>query len=259
MIDATEDAWERGADIVLFPEYAFLNLAFNFPQPFDVGAFADAFEQQAWPFLQNAFSALDKMVVLGTVPARAAHGLVNRAWIYADGEWIFQDKLSLTPWEEHFVGGDALRIISTNGIKVAVLICLDSEMPDLAHLLKTDGSVDVVLVPSATDRSGAARVARCSYARAVELSCAVVTTSLTGSQGDESFIGSCQGRTGCYVPSQSTTKDMPYHIESDIVTDGTHVQIYDVDVDLIRRTKNVIGETNPAKLFASENIVVQKA
>lgn len=49
-----------------------------------------------------------------------------------NGELIVQDKLFLTPWETQFAGGKALQLIEFAGLRIAVIICLDIEIPNSA-------------------------------------------------------------------------------------------------------------------------------
>jgi predicted amidohydrolase len=62
-----------------------------------------------------------------------------------------------------------LRVWEFGGVRFAVIICLDIEIPEISAKLRGRG-VDVILVPSATETIlGVERVDRCASARAVEL------------------------------------------------------------------------------------------
>jgi predicted amidohydrolase len=92
---------------------------------------------------------------------------------------LYQDKLHLTPWESAFSPGDTLHLWHFAGLRIAVIICLDIEIPELSARLR-DEEVDLILCPSATETVlGVERVDRCASARAVELGCHVAVSHLT--------------------------------------------------------------------------------
>jgi predicted amidohydrolase len=99
---------------------------------------------------------------------------VNRAWLFLpDGREFAQDKICLTPSERNPEGwllwpGSRVDIIQWEGLRLAIVVCLDVEFTSLwARLGKLD--LDLVLVPAKTDLiSGYYRVFSCAYARANE-------------------------------------------------------------------------------------------
>lgn len=125
-------------------------------------------------------------LLAGTMPVKNENGITNTAVLLtADGRNIRQDKLSLTPFEQsadtwQLTAGDKLRVFELDGLKMAILICLDVEMPALSSLLARQ-DVDLLLVPSMTEKlSGYHRVYGCAKARAVELMCAVAVCGTVG-------------------------------------------------------------------------------
>ncbi|WP_119460495.1 nitrilase-related carbon-nitrogen hydrolase [Rhodospirillaceae bacterium SYSU D60014] len=110
----------------------------------------------------------------------------NRAWlILPDGRMIGHDKLVLTPGEKDPKGwdlgtGDRVTVVEWAGLRLAMLICLDIEMPALASRL-APLDLDLILVPSMTaQRSGYHRVFDCAKARAVELQTVVCAVGAIG-------------------------------------------------------------------------------
>ncbi len=107
-------------------------------------------------------------LLAGSMPVQAPAGFTNTAVLLtADGREIRQDKLCLTPFEQdpeiwHLVPGADLKTFELDGLKMAILICLDVEMPALSSLLaKLD--LDLLLVPSMTEKlSGYHRVFGCA-------------------------------------------------------------------------------------------------
>lgn len=110
----------------------------------------------------------------------------NRAWlILPDGRVFGHDKLVLTPGETDPQGwdvrtGSCVKVIEWEGLRLAILICLDIEMPALAGRLAAL-DLDLILVPSMTaQRSGYHRVFDCAKARAIELQTVVCTVGAIG-------------------------------------------------------------------------------
>ncbi|MDB6139152.1 MAG: nitrilase, partial [Verrucomicrobiaceae bacterium] len=199
-----EESWDSGADIVLLPEYTWAGLEPHLPPDGGLRGVAEAFWAQLLPGLRQRLSRPDKLVVLGTAPFMDPDSpelLLNRAPVIAGGRLIIQDKLYLTPWEKAFRRGNALRVFEFLGLRIAVLICLDIEVPELSVMLRGQG-VDLILVPSATETLlGCERITRCASARSVELCCAVVVAPLVGRCASE-LVDENLGRTACYQPSQ---------------------------------------------------------
>jgi predicted amidohydrolase len=149
-------------------------------------------------------------ILAGTMPATDGNGgFYNRAWlILPDGRRIAYDKLVLTPTEKNPVGwrlqpGERLQIVEWEGLRIAPLVCLDVEMPALAHRLQAL-DLDLLLVPSMTSfRAGYLRVFDCAKARAIELQTLVATVGAIGVpkrlEGRDSNISGAAVFTPCEV------------------------------------------------------------
>jgi predicted amidohydrolase len=119
----------------------------------------------------------------------------NRAHIFfPDGRVLTQNKLCLTPREKSPSGwmmsaGDELAIFEWRGFKVAVMVCLDIELPALSAKIAQE-KIDLILVPSMTKKlAGYHRVFDCAKARAIELQAAIaVTGAIGGGPGREPNI-----------------------------------------------------------------------
>lgn len=245
-VEKTKASWAEGADIVMFPEYSWLNIAQYRDVTFDLREFAEFFWAEVYPKLVSELeSVTDKMAVLGSVPCVENGQLLNRAIIFCEGKFTFQDKLCLTPWEDMMDAGDSAKIVTYKGYRCATLICLDSEIPALGERLKKE-NIDILLVPSAVaDILGIERIGRCSSARAVELCAYVFTCSLIGGQDDD-FIGANVGPASMYLPSLEEFKHMPRMVQSETFTSGEHQVRYDVDMALLKEAKEFRLQTNPA-------------
>jgi|GEM_PF-7078684 len=77
-------------------------------------------------------------------------------------------------------GGNNLKTFDTDCGKIGILICYDSEFPELSRLLADDG-MDILFVPFLTDtQHGYSRVRHCSHARAIENECYVAIAGSVG-------------------------------------------------------------------------------
>ncbi len=132
-------------------------------------------------------------IIGGSHPTRAADGdIQNVAYVFLrDGSVHEQEKIHPTPNERHWwniKGGDEVSTIKTDCGPIGVLICYDSEFPELARRLADEGA-KLLFVPFCTDnRQGYMRVRYCSQARAIENQCYVVMSGNVGNlPGVENF------------------------------------------------------------------------
>jgi predicted amidohydrolase len=124
-------------------------------------------------------------IIGGTHPTRVPSGRVeNISYVFLrDGNVYEQPKIHPTPNEVYWwniEGGSVLNAIETDCGPIGVLICYDSEFPELARHL-TDQGVQILFVPFCTDeRQSYLRVRYCCQARAVENQCFVVMSGNVG-------------------------------------------------------------------------------
>jgi len=241
-----EESWADGADLVLLPEYSWMG-AERFLQG-EARGVADWFWQDFLPQHRTRLLSPGKAVVLGTVPVLTEDGeMRNRAPIFADGEEFFQDKLALTPWEDLMQGGKELRVWQFGGLRLAVLVCLDIEVPEWSVLLR-DQAVDLILVPSATENlMGVERINRCASARAVELGCVVVVAHLLG-MTESSLVDENRGCLSVYLPSQSATIELEREWRTEVHGGGNLRHRIELDEGLRCQLMSAKRETNPALL-----------
>ncbi len=189
------EAAAAGADLLVLPEYASEHWLAYAPAdlaPTDELAFMAAEGEKAADRLAALAARHGVALLAGTGPARAPEGadqdFVNRAALYfPEGGVAHQDKLCLTPAERdpagwHLATGERVRIVRWRGLTLAIVICLDIELPALAVRLAAEApDLDLLLVPSITEkRSGYERVFACARARAVELQAAVCVVGAIG-------------------------------------------------------------------------------
>jgi predicted amidohydrolase len=174
-----------GARVFVMPEYAseqWLHFAGRKIHPTEQLAWMAGHVADALPLLQDISRRNDVLLVSGTFAQRRpdlSPPFSNRAHVFfPDGRIIVQDKLCLTPKEKNPDGwnlstGSDIQIFEYSGCRMAVIICLDIELPALSAKLAAE-QIDMIMVPSMTKTlAGYHRVYDCAKARAVELQAAI--------------------------------------------------------------------------------------
>jgi predicted amidohydrolase len=205
-----QEAVDNQADILVFPEYACLELTSLFPREVYscLSAQLEALQSLLPDFLQ-IYSDLAVRhgiyIQAGTFPVKHADGVFhNHAYFFnPQGEFDFQEKLTMTRFEnEHWLICRGLEIKAFDTVfgKVAIAICYDSEFPHYARKQAELGA-KLILVPSCTDTlAGYNRVRIGSQARALENQCYVVQASLVGNVDWSEAVDVNCGAAGIYTP-----------------------------------------------------------
>jgi predicted amidohydrolase len=201
------EAAVQGAELLVFPEYAAMELA-----TLDGAEVAADLER-------SLFSVSDKLeeadrlhvklanehnvhIVAGSGPAATESRPVNRArLITPTGQVGVQDKQIMTRFEREewgVIGGNALQVFETAIGKIGILICYDSEFPLLGRALS---DCDVICVPSVTETlAGYWRVRIGSMARALENQCITAMSSVVGAADWSEALGQSFGAGGIFCP-----------------------------------------------------------
>lgn len=181
-------ASEYSADFVCFPEHFTLQILSGEPQMLSP---ADAISRltELTPLLRERLRQLSHKyainIVGGSHATRIDNGETHNITYVAlrDGTLHARHKLHPTPDEKslwEISGGVSAEPVETDCGSVGVMICYDSEFPEMARHL-TDAGVKLFFVPYCTDtRHGHLRVRYCCHARTVENQCYVVTAGLVG-------------------------------------------------------------------------------
>jgi predicted amidohydrolase len=192
------DAKRQGADLLVMPEYVSAHWLHWAAAPMSGAPLMNwmAAEGRALlPEIELLVTRHEIGLVAGSMPVLAAAeredlGTLNRAWILLPQEdgtlrRLHHDKLVPTP-PERASGDWPIRLgarvapFEFRGARIAVLICLDVEMPALAAKLQGE-ALDLLIVPSMTSQiSGYHRVFDCAKARAIELMSAVAAVGCVG-------------------------------------------------------------------------------
>lgn len=198
------------ASILLFPEYASMELASLFGQSVysslvkQLEAMQSLLDDYLWLFQEHARKN-GCYIQAGTFPVQTADGSYrNRAFLFMpDGTIDFQDKLMMTRFENEqwFIQrGQDLKIFDTEYGKIAINICYDSEFPLLARQ-QVEAGANLILVPSCTDTlAGYHRVKIGCQARALENQCFVVQAPTVGSAPWSEAVDVNIGAAAIYTP-----------------------------------------------------------
>lgn len=204
------DAVEQEAKILLFPEYASMELASLFGQE----VYSSLSQQlAAMQTVHDDYLGLFKTLAqsnqcyiqAGSFPVVIAPEMYrNRAYLFfPDGKIEYQDKLIMTRFEnEHWFisAGDELKVFETEFGTIAINICYDSEFPLLARK-QVEMGADLILVPSCTDTvAGYHRVKIGCQARALENQCYVVQACLVGNADWSEAVDVNIGISAIYTP-----------------------------------------------------------
>ncbi len=204
------EATNQNAKILLFPEYASMELASLFGQDVysSLGKQLAAMQSVHGDYLELFKVAAEQhgcIIQSGSFPVEVEPGVYrNRAYLFMpDGKVEYQDKLMMTRFENEqwFISaGNVLKCFETDYGKIAINICYDSEFPLLARK-QVEMGANLILVPSCTDTlAGYHRVKIGCQARALENQCYVIQSCLVGNAPWSEAVDVNIGSAGIYTP-----------------------------------------------------------
>ncbi|MEO0678504.1 MAG: carbon-nitrogen hydrolase family protein [Pseudomonadota bacterium] len=245
------ESWVAGADadLLVFPEYAAMELATITGRAGDLQAAIDAVSE-----LQDEVAAIhvhlahryDRYILAASGPVRAGGRTVNRARLFGPaGDHVAQDKQIMTRFERETWGispGGPLEVIETPHATVGILICYDAEFPLLARALSEAGA-DVLLVPSCTDRrQGWSRVRVGAMARALENQCITVQAPTVGDCPWCAAVDENYGSAAIYAPPDGAFPDSG--ILSESLADTPGWARAEIDMEGLRRVRQTGSQLN---------------
>ncbi|HET8553456.1 MAG TPA: carbon-nitrogen hydrolase family protein, partial [Rhodanobacteraceae bacterium] len=124
-------------------------------------------------------------IIAGSHPTEQANGDIHNVCYVClrDGSIHEREKLHPTPSERNvwnISGGENAAVIPTDCGPIGVMICYDTEFPEVARHLVDQGAL-MLFVPFCTDvREGYLRVRYCAQARAIENQCYIVMSGNVG-------------------------------------------------------------------------------
>ncbi|WP_038032071.1 bifunctional GNAT family N-acetyltransferase/carbon-nitrogen hydrolase family protein [Thermonema rossianum] len=227
------------ADFALFPEFfnAPLMAAYNHLSE------ADAIRALAeyTPVISQRFSELavsyNINIITGSMPLLTDEGkLLNVGHLcHRNGKVEQYEKIHVTPDEAKvwgLEGGKQLRAFDTDCGKIGILICYDSEFPELSRLLADEG-MQILFVPFLTDtQNGYSRVRHCSQARAIENECYVAIAGSVGNLPKVHNMDIQYAQSMVFTPCDFA---FPANgVKAEATPNTEMILIADVDLDLLR-------------------------
>lgn len=175
-------------------------------------------------------------IITGSMPELVDDTLYNVGYLCRrDGSTERYEKLHVTPDEVKvwgMQGGHTLKALDTDCGKIGVLICYDSEFPELSRLLADEG-VDILFVPFLTDtQNGFSRVRNCSQARAIENECYVAIAGSVGNLPKVHNMDIQYAQSMVFTPCDFA---FPVNgVKAEATPNTEMILIADVDIGLLR-------------------------
>lgn len=175
-------------------------------------------------------------IITGSMPEMKNGKLYNVGYLCKrDGSVERYEKIHITPNEAKvwgMQGGSELKVFDTDCGKIGILICYDSEFPELSRLLADDG-MDILFVPFLTDtQNGYSRVRNCAQARAIENECYVAIAGSVGNLPNVHNMDIQFAQSMVFTPCDFA---FPTNgIKAEATPNTEMILIADVDIDLLR-------------------------
>lgn len=211
-----EEAAGRDASLLVFPEYAAMELA-----ALDPGSMGDL--QATIGFVAGLIEEIDAHhaalatthgvhIVAGSLPSPLGDGrIVNRARLFSPGGKVgVQDKLVMTRFERekwNIAAGGPVRVFETALGRIGISICYDIEFPLIARA-QAEAGATLILSPSCTDTmQGYWRVRIGAQARALENQCFVAQAPTVGIAPWSPVLDENFGAAGLFGPPDGDAPD----------------------------------------------------
>lgn len=175
-------------------------------------------------------------IISGSMPEIVDNLLYNVGYLCKrDGTTERYEKLHVTPDEAKvwgMQGGTKLKAFDTDCGKIGILVCYDSEFPELSRLLADEG-MDILFVPFLTDtQNGYSRVRHCAQARAIENECYVAIAGSVGNLPNVHNMDIQFAQSMVFTPCDFA---FPTNgIKAEATPNTEMILIADVDIDLLR-------------------------
>lgn len=206
--DWVSRAGRDGAELLVFPEYAALELTALAPDPQDLRGSIEALDRML-PEIDALHQTLARRhgvhILAGSAPMQGGDGLFrNAARLFAPcGKVGRQEKIVLTRFERDpfgIVGGGPITVFQTALGCIGVSICYDVEFPLIARA-QAEAGAEIILAPSTTETlHGYWRVRHGAQARALENQCYVVHAPTVGTAPWSPVVDASRGAAGIYAP-----------------------------------------------------------
>ncbi len=203
--------------------------------------------------IKNEFSQLavscNINIISGSMPVIRDGNLYNEGYLCKrDGHVESYEKIHITPDEVSswgMRGGSKIQTFDTDSGKIGVVICYDSEFPELARILAQEG-MDILFVPFMTDTANAfSRVRNCAMARAIENECYVAIAGSVGNLPQVTNMNIQYAQSMVFTPC-----DFAFPIDgvqAKATPNTEMVVITDVDLTLLRELNKTGSVRNLAQ------------
>jgi predicted amidohydrolase len=231
------------SDFVVFPELFTLELLSIEETKLEPAAAIEKiadYTERFVEFMQRMAVSYNINIIGGSHPTRVKLGqgkseIRNIAYTFLrDGAVHETQKLHPTPSERRWwniKGGYGANVIPTDCGPIGVMICYDSEFPELSRHLVNQGAL-MLFVPFCTDeRRGFLRVRYCCQARAVENQCYVVTSGVVGNLPNVENMDVHYAESAILTPS-----DFPFArdgVAADTAANTETIAIADLSLDAL--------------------------
>ena len=190
-------------------------------------------------------STIKKVVRLGLVqwqmrPYKDLDELMHQVEFFVDAVSGYRSDFALFPefFMSPLMAENSFKVFDTDCGKIGILICYDSEFPELSRLLADEG-MDILFIPFLTDtQNGFSRVRNCAQARAIENECYVAIAGSVGNLPKVHNMDMQYAQSMVFTPCDFA---FPANgIKAEATPNTEMVLICDVDIDLLRQL-NLFG------------------
>ena len=226
------------SDFALFPEFFNAPLMAKFNQMREPDAIRELakYTSTIVERMQQLSISYNINIITGSMPELVDDKLFNVGYLCRrDGSLERYEKIHVTPDEAKVWGmqrGHKLQTFGTDCGKIGILICYDSEFPELSRLLADEG-MDILFVPFLTDtQNGYSRVRLCAQARAVENECYVAIAGSVGNLPNVNNMDIQYAQSAVFTPCDFSFPNNG--IKAEATTNTEMILVADVDLSLLR-------------------------
>ncbi len=226
------------SDFALFPEFFNAPLMAKYNQLHEPDAIRELakYTKEIVERMQQLSISYNINIITGSMPELVGDKLFNVGYLCRrDGSLERYEKIHVTPDEAKVWGmqrGHKLNTFETDCGKIGVLICYDSEFPELSRLLSDEG-MDILFVPFLTDtQNGYSRVRLCSQARAVENECYVAIAGSVGNLPNVNNMDIQYAQSAVFTPCDFSFPSNG--IKAEATPNTEMILVADVDLSLLR-------------------------
>jgi len=226
------------SDFALFPEFFNAPLMAKYNHLHEPNAIRELakYTKKIVEKMQQLSISYNINIITGSMPELINENLYNVGYLCRrDGSLERYEKIHVTPDEAKVWGmqrGNKLQTFETDAGKIGVLICYDSEFPELSRLLSDEG-MDILFVPFLTDtQNGYSRVRLCAQARAIENECYVAIAGSVGNLPNVNNMDIQYAQSAVFTPCDFSFPSNG--IKAEATTNTEMILVADVDISLLR-------------------------